>query len=376
MDAAEHLEDLPAEILDALLSYLPAESCAALRSTSDGRAGCCLIDEAFLVRRLNKIIKQHNLESVLAYEREHRRVITSAMSRRTRRRRRRISCLPRVDYLLRLVFIFENGGDWGAVRPMILLAYHHGWLKVLPLMLSPIDVQEADTKATYLSRCEAVRQYSLFGHRLRQTANGWPCCPDLMLLEGLARELRPTRYSLRLRDSLTSAFKTSDPRDPVSTCCYSTTGRTFRELIIFRMQQWSDRRDTFQRPLWQEARVCVATTECTWTDDSLSLKERFTRAEALLKGDNVYGCRTVDVENHLTRTRLVIFAGDQVADRFAVHLRVTKNFSDSITLELLTTEATGIPSYRLKTLSDFEGTAPIVRQKMGKDGALFFGKPL
>ncbi|CEM23754.1 unnamed protein product [Vitrella brassicaformis CCMP3155] len=73
----------------------------------------------------------------------------------------------RVGYLLRVLYVIEEGGCWDRCVSLIhYLKNSSRFLPSLPIIITAYDLQQAGGRAGFSSRPQAVRQYSLFGHRL------------------------------------------------------------------------------------------------------------------------------------------------------------------------------------------------------------------
>ena len=90
----------------------------------------------------------------------------------------------REGYLLRLLYVIEEGGRWDRCASLIHYLRNCRLLPSLPITITAHDLQRAGSRAVFISRPEAVRQYSLFSHRIRQRVDlsrlggqdylGWP----------------------------------------------------------------------------------------------------------------------------------------------------------------------------------------------------------
>ncbi|CEM36331.1 unnamed protein product [Vitrella brassicaformis CCMP3155] len=79
-----------------------------------------------------------------------------------------------VGYLLRVLYVIEEGGCWDRCVSLIhYLKNSSRLLPSLPIIITAYDLQQVGSRAVFSSRPQAVRQYSLFSHRLSVAfANG------------------------------------------------------------------------------------------------------------------------------------------------------------------------------------------------------------
>mmetsp|Transcript_16880 Transcript_16880/g.40509 ORF Transcript_16880/g.40509 Transcript_16880/m.40509 type:complete len:349 (-) Transcript_16880:17-1063(-) len=150
---------LPTDVLRSLLPFvcghrddpdtLTPQNTIALCRTSEAVSSAL---EAGVAADIDSIIRHDGLTGVIGY----RQVRQSTGVRRLVRRLR----------LIRLHYLMVAGGDWRGSVPLLRLAKSCGRVQSLPIDLTNDDLQEVGSKAIIDSRPEAIRQYSLFSHRL------------------------------------------------------------------------------------------------------------------------------------------------------------------------------------------------------------------
>ncbi|CEM34072.1 unnamed protein product [Vitrella brassicaformis CCMP3155] len=69
------------------------------------------------------------------------------------------------EYLLRLLYVIEEGGRWERSVPLIYFIKNSHLILSLPIIVSADDLRRVGSRAVFDSRPDAVRQYSLFSHR-------------------------------------------------------------------------------------------------------------------------------------------------------------------------------------------------------------------
>ncbi|CEL93946.1 unnamed protein product [Vitrella brassicaformis CCMP3155] len=83
----------------------------------------------------------------------------------------------REGYLLRVLYVIEEGGCWDRCVSLIYYLKNSHRLPSLPITITAHDLRQAGSRAVFDTRPPAVRQYSLFSHRVRQ-------CVDLSRVNG------------------------------------------------------------------------------------------------------------------------------------------------------------------------------------------------
>ncbi|CEM29897.1 unnamed protein product [Vitrella brassicaformis CCMP3155] len=74
----------------------------------------------------------------------------------------------RASYLLRVLYVIEEGGCWDRCVSLIYYLKNSRRLPSLPIIITAHDLRRAGSRAVFISRPEAVRQYGLFSHRVRR----------------------------------------------------------------------------------------------------------------------------------------------------------------------------------------------------------------
>ncbi|CEL98544.1 unnamed protein product [Vitrella brassicaformis CCMP3155] len=72
----------------------------------------------------------------------------------------------RVSYLLRVLYVIEEGGRWDRCVSLIHCLKNCRELPSLPIIITPDDLRQVGSRAVFDTRPEAVRQYSLFSYRI------------------------------------------------------------------------------------------------------------------------------------------------------------------------------------------------------------------
>ncbi|CEL93950.1 unnamed protein product [Vitrella brassicaformis CCMP3155] len=247
----------------------------------------------------------------------------------------------REGYLLRVLYVIEEGGCWDRCVSLIYYLKNSRRLPSLPITITAHDLQRAGSRAVFDTRPPAVRQYSLFSHRVRQCVDlsrvngqdylGWPDrSTDTGALTYVSIDLTesdpPTKRDEYVYSSFTDIIVRLIDRDFVD-------GNDFRlrphftlpdDLIIPPPKQYQLTRDVMRQPRGQW-KGCRKADE--WSVDGASMQ---------LDGT------------------ILILCGDKAADDFLVRV-------DS-RLTICTTE----PPVAWKRRPDerYPQTAALVRQKV------------
>ncbi|CEL99386.1 unnamed protein product [Vitrella brassicaformis CCMP3155] len=153
-DTADH-QGLPADVLARVFaSFLTVDD--ALRARAVGKAyGTQLIDEAFLLRRINSSLAQQQLPGLLDVERD-RGVDPSAPPLP--------SSLSRFGYLARCAYVIERAAEWRHMATFIRVAGACGVAGQLPVLLSAESVAAHVPDMATLHRLPAAMTvYKIFG---------------------------------------------------------------------------------------------------------------------------------------------------------------------------------------------------------------------
>jgi len=110
--------------------------------------------DSYFVQRINRCVTDHQVGGILSWDASYQPDDGEAM--------------PRVAYLLKLVCVLEEGGQWGGwVRPMR-IARHGRAIDSLPIAVRPADMRRVGSKAVFDGRADSLEQSRLFGHVLGQ----------------------------------------------------------------------------------------------------------------------------------------------------------------------------------------------------------------
>jgi len=72
-----------------------------------------------------------------------------------------------LEAAIKTVYVLEKGGAWREWVGPLHLAKHHGCVDALPIQMTARDLRHIGIKWRFDGRPERVRQFSLFGHRLK-----------------------------------------------------------------------------------------------------------------------------------------------------------------------------------------------------------------
>mmetsp|Transcript_36886 Transcript_36886/g.92497 ORF Transcript_36886/g.92497 Transcript_36886/m.92497 type:complete len:453 (-) Transcript_36886:219-1577(-) len=77
--------------------------------------------------------------------------------------------MSHIEYLMRLLYVIEEGGCWEPIVPLIHFMKNCGMMASLPIAVTADDLKAVGSRAVFDARPGAVRQYSLFSRRLIST---------------------------------------------------------------------------------------------------------------------------------------------------------------------------------------------------------------
>ncbi|CEL94395.1 unnamed protein product [Vitrella brassicaformis CCMP3155] len=317
---------LPTDVMrDIFLPFLTPHDSTALCRTSEAVSSTV---EAALVADMDSIIQRDGLTGVIGYTPLNQSSHGSRLVRRLR--------------LIRLHYMMVTGGDWRGTVPLLRLAKSCGRVQQLPVELTNDDLRLAGSKAVIDSRRKALRQYSLYSHRLgermRLTRNAGG--RDELgggLVRVHTRQRAPAIYRHR--------FDAADPPCRYREFpAYGDAGldySSFRGLIIRRLAALSSREVTRhsgrrigalmaqQPPLWGCRTIAYSTTDYGWS------------------GFVTY--------------RFVILCGAEEGDEFAAYIEMAKYNDGSASIELRTTAA---PRGGVSGPAAFPQVVSVARSKM------------
>ncbi|CEM01726.1 unnamed protein product [Vitrella brassicaformis CCMP3155] len=141
---------LPQDIERELFFAIGADGLALFRHTCP--LGSQRVSDDYLKSQIDRLIVAKAIQNVVSY--------------RVPRRARRDQLRP-MDFLLRLLYVIENGGAWVGWEAIVRMAEHlgHGPGK-WPIELHSADVEAVGSRAVFDGRCEALRQLSFIGRRI------------------------------------------------------------------------------------------------------------------------------------------------------------------------------------------------------------------
>mmetsp|Transcript_9636 Transcript_9636/g.27812 ORF Transcript_9636/g.27812 Transcript_9636/m.27812 type:complete len:201 (+) Transcript_9636:515-1117(+) len=123
--------------------------------------------------------------------------------------RKRIS---RMEYLLRMTSIIEEGGSWKRCVAVHLLSKCHD-LPALPMTMTAYDVRQVGSRAAFLSRPETIRGFSLFSGRLN-IGSVWTARIGIQHRQGFSEALKRI-LSIRTLPPGLSSYKVDESDPPV-----------------------------------------------------------------------------------------------------------------------------------------------------------------
>ncbi|CEL93401.1 unnamed protein product [Vitrella brassicaformis CCMP3155] len=245
----------------------------------------------------------------------------------------------RVGYLLRVLYVIEEGGCWNRCVSLIhLLKNSSHVLPSLPIVITAYDLQQAGAGAVFSSRPQAVRQYSLFGHRLSVVSNrrvSVICLNGRDYLGGSADTNALTYVSIDL----------TDPDPP--TKCGKYAASSFTDIIVVLLGAYNGM-DPRLRPHFTHPCELITPPPTQY---------RLTEDIILHSRGKWNGCRKavywVDEANVLRHAGIFILCGDKAADRFLVCI--------DFGMKICSTE----PPVAWKSRPDerYPRTAALIRQK-------------
>jgi len=244
----------------------------------------------------------------------------------------------RASYLLRLLYVIEEGGRWDRCVSLIHYIRNCRLLPSLPITITAHELQQVGSRAVFDTRPPAVRQYSLFSHRIREHVD--LSCVNGRDYVGPSSLTHPLTYvSIDLTES--------DPPTKCDRYVYSS----FTDLIVFLIDaHFVDGNDFRLRPHF------------THPSDLLNpppSEYQLTQDVMLHARGEWNGCRKaaywrVDEANVLWQAPRFILCGKKAADDFLVRV--------DFGLKICTTERP-VPRKR-RPDERYPQTAALIRQKV------------
>ncbi|CEM21252.1 unnamed protein product [Vitrella brassicaformis CCMP3155] len=257
-----------------------------------------LSDEA-IKQRIDRLLREQQIDGVLTYD--HNTNTTQQQQQGGAGQQQ----LTQRGFLESLWWVLVKGGQWAGNKPILRLARSSGRLASLPLIITSADVQQVTAdKDLYLSRPEAIRQYSLFSHRLgdnmqltrnadgRDELGEWDVVVD-------TQQTVPARYR----------FDAADP--PCQHYSVYKSGNrhgSFREMVINMLALPSSSHLVSYRTGTPPSVVCNRI------------------GDLIRQQPPVWGCRTIDYKDYYDHHsyRLVILCGDREGDEFMAYIRMIR----------------------------------------------------
>ncbi|CEL93460.1 unnamed protein product [Vitrella brassicaformis CCMP3155] len=263
----------------------------------------------------------HNMETeAFTYFREMWRSAWRALWIWVRSRDRKVR--SRVDYLLRLLHVIEEGGCWDWTVQLIYYLENSRIIPSLLIIIAPADLRQVGSRALFDSRPPAVRQLSLISHRLvlqletadgpktlivrlQRRANGQEDHLDGQLLTFLTPSTVPDTLPFKIDE-----FNASDPPTKWDHNIYPS----FTDLIIHIASRTARSHDGAfdERP-----RIIIASEIVHGNDQQLQSADRQIAAS---RGPVWEGCRRADKcgGTPTAHETILILCGDKAGDEFAV----------------------------------------------------------
>mmetsp|Transcript_23057 Transcript_23057/g.65999 ORF Transcript_23057/g.65999 Transcript_23057/m.65999 type:complete len:554 (+) Transcript_23057:143-1804(+) len=268
--------------------------------------------------------------------------------------------------LVRLAYVFGAGGDWTGSGGLIRLAKHHKRVESLPIELTADDVDMVGRKALF-DRPSAIRQWSLFGHRLGRglelpRSGDWGVTGTVGgrgILSGLAST----------RGTQSSSIDRDGPPISLGRARYSKFSDVMLRKLTFEgarpvyCKAWCelDERCDVMFDLLMEGPGRGVTFDLLMDEPApLFRREKFFLGGQEIRGDAVTpemieqydpptqaaikmlkdGCRTADHTIGGTSSRLVVLCGEEAGDPCAVHMALSRRGDGTglVDLEINTTE--------------------------------------
>ncbi|CEL92901.1 unnamed protein product [Vitrella brassicaformis CCMP3155] len=330
---------LPDVIRDNLLPLLtPSDTCslgASAASVGSSQVG------AAVASGIDKCIRTENLGDVLSYS-----TIRESTSAR------------RFSQMVRLHYAMEKGGCWRRSGHMIRVAKHHGWVRSLPIELTPASLERAGTK-TEIDRRSPMSAVQLMLFTDRLTRNGANVELDQNpVYHGLGGQVFGGEYRIggRTVQDLTSRVTGSllsngdavpDSGEKLLEC--KGSGYYYQSLhdpIFCRVQSdWGHK---------------VASTGEIYPRETA----RFKRVEKLSQSGPLYSNAWSTRSSWHSVVRHLTLYGHEKDDEFTVHLRITAIKEGHVEVSLCTTE----PAPHTRAIAK-------AYEKMGEEEVmLIFGK--
>ncbi|CEM28313.1 unnamed protein product [Vitrella brassicaformis CCMP3155] len=281
--------------------------------------------------RIDQLLREQQIDSVLTYDHN-----TTQQQQQPQGGAGQQQMTQR-GFLESLWWVLAKGGQWAGNKPILPLARSSGCLASLPLIITAADVRQATAdKTVFLNRPEAIRQYSLYAHRL-----------------GDSMQLTRTAGG---RDTVGGGVVRvhTDAADPPCRPC------TFRGRIIENLASLSSR--VVSCNYWRP--TALTWSPVLWYRSYSRYSAGYDSIGALMAQEPpLWGCRTIDYTNYDTSSRLVILCGDEEGDEFTAYIEMTKYPDESASIALWTTEA---PQQGVTGPTAFPQTVAIAQNKMDR----------
>jgi len=286
----------------AVADFTTAADLSALRLTS--RVATQQLTDNYLVQRINRCITDQQIGGVLTFDASYQPGDGEAM--------------PRMAYLMQLLCVLEDGGQWGLWMGPLRIARHGRLVESLPITVRPADVRRVGSKAVFDGRADSLKQYSLFGHLMGQDG-----VVALRQIDGI-EQLGETVVTVYTQETLPAdhEFATSfDPTDPIVRVNNEVDYASFRQLAILRFP-------------CEEQLMCHR-TDLTGDSSRAALANRLLTQAAIPWGRQT---RMVSIDDHRRRSGSIYLCGEGPNDSFAARVHMTRQPTFWTTV-LYTTEA-------------------------------------
>jgi len=309
----------------AVADFTTAADLSALRLTS--RVATQQLTDNYLVQRINRCITDQQIGGVLTFDASYQPGDGEAM--------------PRMAYLMQLLCVLEDGGQWGLWMGPLRIARHGRLVESLPITVRPADVRRVGSKAVFDGRADSLKQYSLFGHLLGQ--DGVVALRQIDGIEQLGEEVVTvyTQQTLPAGHEFATSF---DPTDPIVRVNNEVDHMSFRQLVVKRFPS-------------EEQRMCHR-----FISNRGAQAQTQRAAELLTQAAIPWGRQTRTVDNGRRSGSIYLCGGGQ-HDTFAA-LMYIDNFYYVATIDLYTTET---PQPDQEGPFRFPQTLQLARQLLGKD---------
>ncbi|CEM01860.1 unnamed protein product [Vitrella brassicaformis CCMP3155] len=304
--AASHTQSRFPDVLGeagiVLADFLSPADLYALRRTCP--AGRHQPGDVYFIHRINRCIADKQIGGLLTFDANYQPGDGEDM--------------PRVAYLMQLLYVLDEGGQWGLWMGPLRIARHGRLVQSLPISVRPADVRRVGSKAVFDGRADSLKQYSLFGHLMGQDG-----VVALRQIDGI-EQLGETVVTVYTQETLPAdhEFATSfDPTDPIVRVNNEVDYASFRQLAILRFP-------------CEEQLMCHR-TDLTGDSSRAALANRLLTQAAIPWGRQT---RMVSIDDHRRRSGSIYLCGEGPNDSFAARVHMTRQPTFWTTV-LYTTEA-------------------------------------